>query len=191
MKAFHGSLGCGVRPQALPVVSLMGAMIVALGSPARAASLSRLCGYCRISVGAGETYRFWARTGGVVVPVTFTWDRDRYELGLFRFTTRQELEYQDREPDRRVARPYWGFSASRRWELFGPPAARFFIALGGSYKTETDELNSTHWNFSGQLGVRFRLTRSNSLELCLRHFSNAGLRLPNHGQDFFTLSYVF
>lgn len=180
-----------MRAPGLPLVSLMGAMLLALSPHARAGGLSRMCGYCQMSVGVGDTYRFWARTGGIVVPVTFTWDRDRYELGVFRFATRQELEYQDREPDRRVAGPYWGFSASRRWELFGPPAARFFIALGASYKTETDELNSTHWNFGGQLGVRFGPARGNDLELCLRHWSNAGLRLPNHGQDFLTLSYVF
>ena len=66
------------------------------------------------------------------------------------------------------------------------------IGLGGSYKGETDELSSTHWNFAAQLGIRLRLTRGGeALELWLRHWSNAGLRLPNHGQDFFTLSYVF
>lgn len=181
-----------MRLPSLLVVSAVGAMLCAPGPRARAAGLSWMCGYCRISAGVGETYHFWARTGGIVVPVTLTWDRDRYELGVFRFTTRQELEYYDRAPDRRVARPYWGISAVRRWELFGPPAARFFIGLGASYKTEADSLNSTHWNFAPQLGVRFRLRHGGaSLELCLRHFSNAGLRLPNHGEDFFTLTYVF
>jgi hypothetical protein len=145
-----------------------------------------------MSVGIGETYHFWARTGGIVVPVTFIWDRDRYELGVFRIASRQELEYRRQPPDRRVARPYWGFSAIRRWELLGPPAARLFIGLGGSYKTEIDELSSTHWNFAGELGFRLRLGRGGEgLELCLRHWSNGGMRLPNHGQDFFTLTYVF
>lgn len=181
-----------MQPQRLTFVALMGAMLFAQPSPSRGGQLSSLCGHCQMSVGVGETYHFWTRTGGIVVPVTFTWDRDRYELGLFRMATRQRLEFQDRLPDRRVARPYWGFSATRRWELAGPAAARLFIGVGGSYKTETDELNSTHWNFAEQLGVRLRLTREDAaLELCLRHWSNAGLKLPNHGQDFFTLSYVF
>ena len=181
-----------MRPQRLSFVTLSGAMLLALASPDWAGDLASPCGNCRVSVGIGETYHFWARTGGIVVPVTFTWARDRYELGAFRMATSQDLEFQDRRPDRRVARPYWGFSATRRWELAGPAAARFFIGLGASYKTETDELNSTHWNFAEQLGIRFRLTRAGAgLELCLRHWSNAGLKLPNHGQDFFTLSYVF
>lgn len=181
-----------MRPRLLPVIPLMGAMLIARSIPAHASSLSWMCGYCQMSVGAGETYHFWARTGGMVVPVTLTWDRDRWEVGAFRFTTRQELEFQDHEPDRRVARPYWAFSASRRIGLFGPPAARVFLGLGASYKTETDDLSSTHWDIAGQLGIRFRLDRGgDSLEVCLRHFSNGGLRRPNHGQDFFTLSYVF
>lgn len=179
------------RPR-IPVVSAMGATLLAFASLARADGLSRLCGGCRVAVGIGETYHFWARTGGIVVPVAFNWGRGRYELGVFRMATRQELEYRGEVPDRRVARPYWGFSATRRWELLGPPAARLFIGLGVAYKTETDELTSTHWNFAEQLGFRFRLGRGgHGLELCLRHWSNAGLRLPNHGQDFFTLTYVF
>ena len=179
------------RPR-IPVVSVIGLTLLALASRARADGLARLCGYCRMAAGIGETYHFWARTGGIVVPVTFLWDRDRYELGVFRMTTRQELEYQRRAPDHLVARPNWGFSVTRRWELLGPPALRLFIGIGASYKTETDELNSTHWNLAEQLGLRLRLTRGGAgLELCLRHWSNAGLRLPNHGQDFFTLTYVF
>lgn len=180
-----------MRPPGLLVVPFLGAILLAPAAPARAGSLSWVCGHCRISAGVGETYHFWARTGGIVVPVALTWDRGRYELGVFRFATRQELEYHDDAPDRRVARPYWGFSANRRFELFGPPAARVFIGVGASYKTETDALNSTRWNFAEQLGVRFRLTGASGLELCLRHWSNAGIRLPNHGQDFFTVSYVF
>ena len=180
-----------MRPPGLLVVTLVGAMLCAPFARARAEDLS-WCGHCRMSAGVGETYHFWSRTGGLVVPVTFTWDRDRYELGVFRFSTRQELEFHDAAPDRAVARPYWGISAARRWELAGPRAARFFIGLGVSYKSEADALNSTHWNFAPQFGVRFRLSpRGAGLELCLRHFSNGGLRLPNHGQDFLTLTYVF
>ena len=181
-----------MRPPGLLVVSLIGTLLSLHAAPAGGEDLSWVCGHCQMSVGAGETYHFWGRTGGIVVPITFTWDRDRYELGAFRFTTRQKLEYDNRLPDRRVARPYWAFSAARRMELVGPRGTRVFIGLGASYKTETDKLNSTHWNFAPQLGVRFRLTPQGAgLELCLRHFSNGGLRLPNRGQDFFTVTYVF
>lgn len=192
MKHSHTSLVCGMRPRVLPIISLTGAMLFAQIRPVHAQSLSWICGYCQMSVGAGETYHFWARTGGIVVPLTLTWNRDTWELAALRFTTRQELEYRDRRPDRLVARPYWGLSVTRRIGLFGPPAARIFVGIGASYKTETDQLNSSRWNIAGQLGVRFRLRHGgSSLEICLRHWSNGGLRLPNHGQDFFTLSYVF
>jgi len=40
--------------------------------------------------------------------------------------------------------------------------------------------------------MRVRLSDSGSdLELSVRHWSNGGIRLPNRGQDFMTLSYAF
>jgi hypothetical protein len=40
--------------------------------------------------------------------------------------------------------------------------------------------------------MRVQLPRSRSdVEFSLRHWSNAGIRLPNRGQDFFTVSYAF
>jgi Lipid A 3-O-deacylase (PagL) len=65
------------------------------------------------------------------------------------------------------------------------------VGLGASYKTQTDDLNSTHVNFAEQLTVRWRVSHSVRLELAFRHWSNAGLRLPNRGQDFATLALVF
>lgn len=181
-----------MRPPGLLVASLIGALLFAHAPPAPGEGLSWVCGHCQLSAGIGETYHLWGRTGGIVVPIAFTWDDDRYEFGAFRFTTRQEVEYDERAPDRRVTRPYWGFSAVRRWELLGPRSARLFIGVGASYKTEVDKLNSTHWNFAPQLGIRFRLNGGAAgLELCLRHFSNAGLRLPNRGEDFLTVTFVF
>jgi hypothetical protein len=29
------------------------------------------------------------------------------------------------------------------------------------------------------------------VELCVRHWSNGGIRLPNRGQDFMTVTYAF
>jgi len=95
-------------------------------------------------------------------------------------------------PAHRVADPYWGFSASRRWRLFGPASVPVFLGVGVSYKTEHDGLVSTRWNFAEQLGVQFRFKGgASAVELCVRHWSNAGLRLPNRGQDFVTLTYAF
>jgi Lipid A 3-O-deacylase (PagL) len=46
-------------------------------------------------------------------------------------------------------------------------------------------------NFAEQLTVRWRVSHSVRLELAFRHWSNAGLRLPNRGKDFATLALVF
>jgi hypothetical protein len=39
--------------------------------------------------------------------------------------------------------------------------------------------------------VRLRLPRSgSSVEFAMRHWSNGGVKLPNHGQDFATLTFL-
>jgi hypothetical protein len=51
-------------------------------------------------------------------------------------------------------------------------------------------LNATHWNFSEQLGVRLHhvLGEGSDMEFAFRHWSNAGLRRSNRGQDFMTVT---
>lgn len=150
------------------------------------------CEGCELRLGVGNTFHFWSRTGGTVIPVTLSWDAERYEVGVFRLAKRQTLsEWQGRWSEL-LAEPYWAFSASRRWQLAGTPRWRVLFGLGGAYKTEMDALNSTHWNFAEQLAVQMRIPGYGSgLELSVRHWSNGGIRLPNRGQDFMTLSYSF
>ena len=63
---------------------------------------------------------------------------------------------------------------------------------GAAYKTKTDDLNGSNWNFAEQLGWRFpQQANSGRVEFALRHVSNAGLKKPNRGEDFLTLAYVF
>jgi hypothetical protein len=162
-------------------------------SPAvQADNLLPFCGSCQIQIGVGETYHFWVRTGGVVVPLTLVWDGNRYEVSVFRMSTSQALETAGRPPDHIEARPYWASTLSRRWQVGHFWSTRVFFGFGGAYKSAVDGLNSTHWNFAESLGARFQVTSGGSaVELCIRHWSNAGLRLPNRGQDFVTVSYVF
>jgi len=54
-------------------------------------SAQSLCESCEVQIGIGDTYHFWDTTGGVVLPVTLNWSDNRYELGLFRLSTRQIL----------------------------------------------------------------------------------------------------
>jgi Lipid A 3-O-deacylase (PagL) len=152
-----------------------------------------LCGSggCELLLGVGGTYHYWAKTDGIVVPFIFDWSEGRYELGVFRFATAQYLEFRGIFPAYRWTDPYWGFSLSRRWRVFGRGSVRVFLGLGASYKGETDFLDGSHWNFALQLAVRWRISHAVDLELAIRHWSNAGLKLPNHGQDFATLTLVF
>jgi hypothetical protein len=91
-----------------------------------------------------------------------------------------------------MANPSWGVSLARRWQLCGRGPASGFIGCGTAYRTETDELTVTHWNFAEQLGARYRLPGDRmAAELTVRHWSNAGIRLPNRSQDFPTLTAAF
>jgi hypothetical protein len=88
-----------------------------------------------------------------------------------------------------MALPYWGASLSRRWQLFERRSIQGFVGFGLSAKTESDNLSVTRWNFASQLGLRFRLLGGRVVgEVTMRHWSNGGIRLPNHGQDFATLT---
>ncbi len=91
-----------------------------------------------------------------------------------------------------MANPYWGVSASRRWQLFARGPVSGFVGFGLAYRTESDDLSATHWDFASQLGARLRLPGGRSVvELSIRHWSNGGIKLPNHGQDFATVTARF
>ena len=150
-----------------------------------------ICGGCEFRIGVGGTYHSFENTRGLVIPMTVSWDRNRWELGVFHFGEQTSLDNSDKE-ERVVARPYWGASMSRRFAFFerGPLSAVFGFGL--SYRTEQDVLSATHWNFSSQLGFRFQPPQfPASFELSTRHWSNGGLRTPNRGQDFTILTMRF
>jgi hypothetical protein len=150
------------------------------------------CESCEIHLGLGGTYHSWKDTRGVVLPVTVTWDRGRYEFGVFRFATEQSSEVPGNDERHFAANPYWGASLSRRWQLLHRGPVRAFFGFGMSYKTETDVLSATHWNFASQLGIRVQPERSPvSFELSSRHWSNGGVKTPNRGQDFTILMVRF
>lgn len=164
------------------------AFLVGVGCP-RLGSAQSLCETCEVQLGIGHTYHFWGSTGGVVLPVTLNWSENRYELGLFRMSTRQILYDEHYRYGHLMAQPYWGLSLSRRWRLFDRGPVRGFFGFGISAKTESDQLSVTRLDFASQFGVRFPLPGHLVVgELVFRHWSNGGIRLPNHGQDFVTLT---
>jgi len=168
------------------------AFLVLIFSGGHSHAAPHRCSDCQLLAGIGGTYHFWSSTGGTVVPLTLVWDEDRYEVGVFRMASSQSFYNPYTHEQRQTADPYWGLSASRRWELIKRPLWRVFFGFGASYKTETNELSITRLNFASQLGVRYALNGTGTtVELSMRHWSNAGIRLPNRGQDFATLSFVF
>lgn len=178
------------------------------------AGAQSFCASCQLFLGVGGTYHFWGETHGVVIPITVTWRDSRYEVGVFRFATTQYLteggpaappplmadpdsstagsqrsRLIDRGPERRLmADPYWGLSASRRWRLFERGPVQGFFGFGLALRTESDVLSATRWDFASQFALRVHLSGGRLAELAIRHWSNGGCRLPNHGQDFLTLT---
>jgi hypothetical protein len=152
---------------------------------------SRKCDDCEFHIGVGGTYHSFETTGGEVIPVTVTWDRGRWEFGVFHFSEQTSADNEE-HVERLVARPYWAASMSRRFKLYESGPLRAIFGFGLSYRTETDVLSATHWNFSSQLGLRFQSPQFPAIfELSARHWSNGGVRTPNRGQDFTILTVRF
>jgi hypothetical protein len=165
------------------------ALLICADCAPRSADAQSLCGGCEVQIGLGGTYHYWGTTGSLVVPVSVTWSESRYEIGMFRFTGQQLLPLPGTHKDRHMANPYWGASLSRRWQIFERGPALGFFGFGLAGRTESDELSATRWDFASQLGLRIRLPSKRAIaELTMRHWSNGGVRLPNHGQDFATLT---
>src|SRR5579864_8303355 len=169
------------------VASLL--LLVGASCALRPADAQSFCQSCEVQVGLGGTYHYWGETGSLVLPVSLTWSDNRYELAAFRFTDEQLLALPGTHQARRMADPYWGASLSRRWGLFerGPVQGYFGFGLAG--RSESDALSVTRWDFASQLGLRFHFPGNRAVgELTIRHWSNGGIRLPNHGQDFATFT---
>ena len=143
-----------------------------------------------LALGAGTTYQYDGSKGTDLGVATWTSSQDHYELAAFRFLTAQT-----RRGDP-LAEPNWVFEASRRWrlhwKLIDHSGLDPFFGAGAAYKTKTDDVNGSNWNFAEQLGWRFpQQANGGRVEFAIRHVSNAGLKKPNRGEDFLTLAYVF
>jgi hypothetical protein len=159
--------------------------------PDALATALSVCEDCEIHLGVGGTYHSFGATGGTVVPLTVSWDRSRWEFGVFHFSEQSSSDNNE-NVERVVARPYWGASLSRRFQFFERGPLRAIFGFGLSYRTEQDILSATHWNFSSQFGLRFQSPQfPASFELSARHWSNGGVRTPNRGQDFTILTVRF
>ena len=184
---FGSSQGAPARASAALALVLL--VIVGILAPATTNAQS-ICASCEAQVGLGATYHFWGPTGGLVFAAMVNWDESRYELGGFRVARAQLLRDDAYREGCLMANPYWGVSLSRRWQLFQSGPVKGLFGFGLALKTESDQLSATRWNFASQLVLRFRIPGQLAVgDLTVRHWSNAGIRLPNHGQDFVTLTF--
>jgi hypothetical protein len=148
------------------------------------------CNHCNLLLGIGATYQLWGWSDGLVIPVTLELADSRWEVGAFRMARTQWIT--GRSQDVPAAEPYWGFTAMRRWQILHRSWGKLYFGFGGNYRTETDYLIATHWNFAYLVAVRFDMgDRGSLLEVAIRHWSNFWIKQPNRGQDFVTLSVSF
>jgi lipid A 3-O-deacylase PagL len=167
-------------------VVLMAALAALATSRVQAADF---CSSCEVELGLGTSFHYWGYNNSLVVPVALNFDHDRWELGAFRFTSNQRYYSDTFAYNVLWATPYWGFSLTRRLELVKLEHFRLFLGLGAAYKTQENRQIASLWNFSEQAGARFIPAPGYAIELTWRHWSNAGIKLPNHGQDFGTLMF--
>jgi hypothetical protein len=180
--------GPSSRAALLVRIAFLGFLAGATWGPG-AVQAQSFCDSCEVQVGLGETYHYWAKTGSLVLPVSVSWDDNRYEFAGFRFTSQQLLPWPGTHEERHMANPYWGSSLSRRWRVFEHGPVQGYVGFGVSVKTEADVLSVTRWDFASQVGLRLRVPGSPVIgEVTMRHWSNGGIQLPNHGQDFATVT---
>jgi hypothetical protein len=197
---------CRRRPSRTLGATASACIATLLALPAHASWLTDPCTGCEFTAGLGKTFHNTELTG-TVVPAAFTWGGNRYEFALYYFSK----QYLGQEYQNRVIAPQdWALSIARRLRLWHHGPWEAFAGLGLSYRTgdpcpnpaKTDpstfanrncnRLNGSQQNFTLQLGGRWwEADHGAAIEIALRHFSNAGLKPPNVGQDFLTLSYVF
>ena len=148
------------------------------------------CAKCNLLFGAGMTFAPYAWTDGVIFPVLFEIDESRWELGAYRFATSQRFAEHGLE-NVTSAGPFWGFTAMHRWQLLHRGSGRYYFGFGANWRTEPDWLTATRWNFAYTVAARGDLGHGALVELSLRHWSNAWIKLPNRGINMLMLTFGF
>lgn len=146
------------------------------------------CPQCALEVGTGTTFVSSHWTDGIAVPLLLEIDRSRWEIGAYRFLTRQFLNSPAFPPSTISAQPFWAFSTMHRWQILHRSRWKLYAGLGASYQTQIDLLDATKWNFAFLLACRYSLGRHLFLEFSARHWSNAWIKMPNRGQDLVLIS---
>lgn len=74
-----------------------------------------------------------------------------------------------------------GVSKGLQWNL---PKTILRVSTGVSLVSQTSDRLSTAFQFYEQFMINFRLSKSATIGLSYRHWSNANIKLPNYGMDF-------
>lgn len=172
------------RRRTVGALLLLGTLSCCIGSACARADTA-------VMVGGGATVRPWHWTDGIILPLVLEIDDSRFELGAFRFTTQQYLKESGWPPATVSAHPYWGFSAMRRWQVLHRSRFKVYLGLGAAYRSETDLVESSKWDFALVAAVRYSLGRHAFLEAAARHWSDASIRLPNRGQNMVLITLGF
>ena len=168
--------------------ALLAAAMLALAAPNVRAE--DFCSTCEVQLGLGGTYHWVGWSHGIVAPIIFTFDHDRWEFGrlpLHQGTGLLRLHLR------------------RRYPFRGSLLGLFLRAPAGAVPAKALGVFCGGWglvqNRAGPavfLLVEFRRRgracgssrrQGWTIELVGRHWSNGGLKLPNHGQDFATLTF--
>ncbi len=171
----------------------VGASMVALSMrPAQAADSADAAGAWRVLGEYGSAHQLRMGRLGVI----YDWD-SRLPLGsslaLFGFTEATLGRWQVRPPERYLRSGFTQFGLTPVMRLTaasrtGPYAE---LGIGGNVITPLyQSLNTrfgTVFNFGDHLGLGWRLPGRSGLELGIRfeHYSNAGIKKPNPGQNLF------
>ena len=191
--------GLALTPGALEPIRLLSMMRYGRVSPAALLLIGVACCFGphparaapELMIGAGTTLWPWHWTDGIVIPLLVEIADSRFELGAFRFATRQYLKSPGWPIGTVSAHPYWGFSAMRRWQVLHRSRFKLYLGLGAAYRSETDLLEASKWNFAYVVAIRYSPTSDVFLEACARHWSDAWTRLPNRGQNMVLLTVGF
>ena len=166
------------RPRLPQAALLLSALVCCFGSACVWAGSDTA-----VMVGGGATVWPWHWTDGAVIPLLLEFDDSRFELGAFRFATQQYLKSPGWPPSTVSAHRYWASSAMRRWQILHRSWFKLYLGTGAVYRSETDLLDASKWDFAWLVAMRYSPGGHVFVELDLRHWSDAWIRLPNRGQN--------
>lgn len=150
-------------------------------------------GYVQAAIAENEVYT-------ATIGLTLPWKQWTYAFGSGKVTGHWDLfasRWSARLPTRRDHSYVFGVVPTLRWRADQGRSSWFIqagtgLSLGNKYYQNIHKHFSTRYNFATHLGIgmNFGAQRAHELVLRMEHFSNAGIRQPNPGENFLQLRYA-